>query len=42
VLAEAVEHRAGPWTVFFETVAFAAEVPLAVLARRWRSGSGCG
>jgi undecaprenyl-diphosphatase len=32
VLAEAVEHRAGPLTGFFEAVSTAAEVPLAVLA----------
>jgi len=31
VLAEAVEHRAGPWTGFFEAVSTAAEIPLAVM-----------
>jgi undecaprenyl-diphosphatase len=45
VLAEAVEHRAGPLTGFFQAVSTAAEVPLAVLAAglalavawRWRT-----
>ena len=43
VLGEAVEHRAGPWTWFFEAVSTAAEIPLTVLVvalaavlARWR------